>query len=84
MVFGLFITLKGVEYYKGNFINGLKDGEWKFFYNNSNLWKKGNFKDDLKDGYWITKYENGDSAMAVITLRIKKMDSGNLGMKMDN
>ena len=46
------------------FVNGQKDGNWEFFYNNSTLWKKGKYKFDLKNGYWITKFENGDTAMA--------------------
>ena len=40
------------EYFKGNFINGKPDGEWKIYHFNKNLWCKGHNKNGKRIGYW--------------------------------
>ncbi|HPE55632.1 MAG TPA: hypothetical protein P5514_04635 [Bacteroidales bacterium] len=68
-------------YYKKGFITdieninridraGMKQGKWKYFYDDGNLWKEGEYKNDLKNGYFkeysrdgvllsTAKYEDG-------------------------
>ena len=39
-------------------VNGLKEGYWKWYHYNGNLWYKGNYISDKRDGYWEVYHSN--------------------------
>jgi antitoxin component YwqK of YwqJK toxin-antitoxin module len=51
----------GAEYYgvsgqlsfRGNYINGKRDGFWELFQLNGQLWEKGNYTNEKRSGLWI-------------------------------
>lgn len=45
---------------KGTSIEGLMQGEWKFFRESGQLWQVGNFKDNQKHGKWIRYDKEGN------------------------
>ena len=45
----------------GKFVNGKKEGEWLYFYENGQWEIKGNYKDGKKDGFW--EYFNRDGSL---------------------
>lgn len=52
------------EYYsngsfKKNLVNSKKNGEWKMYFSNGNLWEIGHLKDGNEDGEWKLYWENG-------------------------
>lgn len=44
---------------KGNFSNGLRNGEWTYYYKNGNIYFIGSFINDLENGYHFYYYKNG-------------------------
>ena len=44
---------------QGISINGIMEGEWKFYRETGQLWQVGNFKEGLKNGSWI-RYDKKD------------------------
>lgn len=44
---------------EGPFLNGLMEGEWKFYRESGQLWQIGNFKNGQKHGSWI-RYDKKD------------------------
>lgn len=46
---------------KGQLSNGLKNGEWRFFYPNQNLHFEGGFINDKKQGAWTFFNEKGEA-----------------------
>ena len=50
----------GIEKECGYLNNRLKEGIWKFYYENGNLYKEINFKDDIENGQWKMWHENGN------------------------
>ena len=59
--------IKQVLYYpngqkkqEGQYINGLKQGEWTHWYETGQKWSEGNFKKDLSDGKISVYHENGN------------------------
>ncbi len=44
---------------EGISINGVMQGEWKFYRETGQLWQVGNFKDGQKHGSWI-RYNKND------------------------
>ena len=47
--------------YKGSVKNGKRDGAWKEYYIDGQLFYKGNFKNGKQDGAWVRYYGNGQS-----------------------
>jgi antitoxin component YwqK of YwqJK toxin-antitoxin module len=45
---------------EGISINGIMEGEWKFYRENEQLWQVGNFKDNQKQGSWIRYNKQGN------------------------
>lgn len=45
---------------KGGFENGVRSGEWKFYYTDKKLWKTGVFKKGKEEGEWKIYYRNGN------------------------
>jgi antitoxin component YwqK of YwqJK toxin-antitoxin module len=45
--------------WKGNLVNGKREGYWEFYYPNGKLRKKGNLVNDNRHGYWEAYYSNG-------------------------
>ena len=43
----------GQLWYKGIFINGIKDGHWESYYSDGKLCYKGNYTNGDRHGYWI-------------------------------
>jgi TonB family protein len=43
----------------GHYKNGLKDGEWKFYYSKDSLMAKGNYSNGKKNGEWISYQKGG-------------------------
>lgn len=43
----------------GEYVNGLKSGEWNAWYDNGTPWSKGEFKDGKAHGIRIVYHENG-------------------------
>jgi antitoxin component YwqK of YwqJK toxin-antitoxin module len=50
----------GNLWYKGVFINGLKDGDWEFYHPNGKLWGKGYFVNDKFHDYWEWYTDSGN------------------------
>jgi len=44
---------------EGHFSNGIKNGFWKYYFNNGNVKKEGNYSNNIKDGFWKTYHDNG-------------------------
>lgn len=44
---------------QGASINGMMEGEWKFYRESGQLWQVGNFRNDQKHGPWIRYDKNG-------------------------
>ena len=45
---------------EGDSIEGLIQGEWKFYRETGQLWQVGNFKDNQKHGKWIRYDRSGN------------------------
>ncbi len=43
----------------GASVNGMMEGEWKFYRESGQLWQVGNFKNDQKHGPWIRYDKKG-------------------------
>jgi antitoxin component YwqK of YwqJK toxin-antitoxin module len=61
------ILVKSTEYHpnhaifiEGGYKNGKREGEWKSWYDNGNLWSVGTFKEGVQVGKTMTYYENGN------------------------
>ncbi|NHE56606.1 toxin-antitoxin system YwqK family antitoxin [Cyclobacterium plantarum] len=59
---------------EGASINGLMQGEWKFYRESGQLWQIGNFRDNEKHGNWIRydKLGNLEYDKTFINGKIKK------------
>lgn len=44
---------------EGNYINGMRDGKWTFYYEDGSTEQKGVYKMGKPDGLWMWYYENG-------------------------
>lgn len=44
---------------KGHSVNGVMQGEWKFYRETGQLWQVGNFKEGQKHGSWV-RYDKKD------------------------
>lgn len=44
---------------QGASINGIMEGEWKFYRESGQLWQVGNFRNDQKHGPWIRYDKKG-------------------------
>ena len=44
---------------QGISINGIMEGEWKFYRETGQLWQVGNFKEGQKHGFWIRYDKKG-------------------------
>lgn len=44
----------------GNYINGLMEGEWRFYWQEGLVWQVGYFKQSKKHGVWIRFDKNGE------------------------
>ena len=38
--------------FKGNYVNGNRNGYWEHYNNNGHLWEKGNYVNNLRHGKW--------------------------------
>jgi len=45
---------------EGISINGLMQGEWKFYRESGQLWQVGNFKNHVKNGKWVRYDKQGN------------------------
>jgi len=61
------ILMKRLDYHpnrtvsiEGSYKNGEREGEWKSWYENGNLWSVGNFKNGLSVGKTAVYHENGN------------------------
>jgi len=50
----------GELHYKGNFVNGKRDGDWEFYFTNGLLGYKGNFVNGQQHGYWEFYLTDGE------------------------
>ena len=76
------LSCRAIAYYKngnvaliGNYKNGEREGEWKFYRENGKLEAIENYKNGKKEGEWKVYYENGKLD------RIGNYKNGNLGSK---
>ena len=78
----------GAKKEKRSYKNGLKDGTWLTWDENSNLTAEANFKDDLKHGHWYVWDTNGNKRYDINYENGKKCgdwfmwdENGNLAME---
>ncbi len=50
----------------GQYSNGKKTGEWKYYGKNRELLKEGSYKDDLKNGFWRYFYGAGSKEFKMV------------------
>ena len=61
----------------GKVVNGLKEGEWKGFYENGNLLWSGFYNKGLNVSKWIEYHNNGKVFLQLDTIKMeKKLESG--------
>ncbi|MBW1299104.1 toxin-antitoxin system YwqK family antitoxin [Aquimarina litoralis] len=44
----------------GHYVDGKKNGFWKFFYRNGKIKAEGHYQYNVKQGYWKEYYKNGN------------------------
>lgn len=49
----------GVKKFEGKMQNGKREGEWKSYYENGNVWSTGTFINGLRQGEGVVYYSNG-------------------------
>lgn len=50
----------GIVKAHGRSVDGVMQGQWKFYRESGDLWQVGTFKDGKKDGEWIRYNEAGE------------------------
>ena len=60
----------GLKKAEGRSVDGVMQGEWRFWRETGELWQVGHFRDGLKHGPWVRHARNG------IIEKVKILDSG--------
>lgn len=55
-----FFFRTGIVKAEGGYVNGLMEGEWRFYREDGQLWQVGHFKADSKHGDWIRYDRQGN------------------------